>query len=353
MAINRITALALLILSLTVATACGRKGDLIIPGTILPQPVADLKAEPKGPAVILAWTMPAKNTRGEKLDDLGGFDIERAELPSGKDGCPCAFQKVGNIDLEFPKDAVIKDKRVVWADRSPTLAIGTKYAYKVTAVNTGGFRGKESNTVMVRDLAMPPALAGFKAAPGDRSAVLGWEKPERDAAGAPMSDLVGFNVYRASTPDEKQEKPVNKEPVKDAAFTDIALTNNAAYYYAVTAVRGAEPPYTEGPATEWAKVTPSDANPPAQVSGLRVVPGEGYALLSWDPNAEPDLAGYIVYRKEGAGFAPLNDKPTDRITLKDDGLTRGKDYTYAVSAVDNAQPPNEGKMSEEVTVSIP
>ncbi len=84
-----------LIAAFFIISSCGRKGDLIIPGTVLPKPVTGLSAELKPGAVILAWTAPDKNSRNEPLTDLAGFLVQRAEIPAGETGCPCAFEKVG------------------------------------------------------------------------------------------------------------------------------------------------------------------------------------------------------------------------------------------------------------------
>jgi hypothetical protein len=59
--------------------------------------------------------------------------------------------------------------------------------------------------------------------------------------------------------------------------------------------------------------------------------------LTWDPNSEPDLAGYRVYRGLTDDFTPgpgnLLDSPSDTTTF-DDGWTWDSGYYYKVSAVD-------------------
>ncbi len=41
-----------------------------------------------------------------------------------------------------------------------------------------------------------------------------------------------------------------------------------------------------------------DTFPPKAPTGLAAIPAAGAIDLSWEPNAEPDLAGYIVYRQQ-------------------------------------------------------
>jgi predicted small lipoprotein YifL len=345
----------LFLIALTLLPSCGRKGALIVPGTVLPAAVTDLKAEPRAGAIILSFTMPEKNTKGDPLTDLAGFVIMRAEMPEDKDECPCKFEKAGYVDLEFPKDALIKGKKVVWADRGPGLIFGRKYAYKAAAENTGGFTGEESAAVYARYLMPPVKPAGLAARALNRAALITWEPVTRDEAGNTITDIAGYNVYRAVAAGETAQAPVNPAPVTGERYEDFNLTNNVTYYYTVTALRGKEPPLTEGDAAGAVAVTPSDKEPPAPPVGLQAVPGEGMALLSWEPGPEPDIAGYFIYRlAEGEKeFKRLNEAPYARVTYRDQEVTPGVTYTYEVTAADTASPPNESPRSEGVTVKIP
>jgi len=340
--------LILVLIAFALLPACGRKGDIIVPGTILPQPVEDLSAESRGGAVILAWTMPSKNTSGLPLTDLAGFDVLRAELPENQEGCPCAFGKVGYVDLEFPGTAAVKERRVAWSDRGPALAMGRRYAYKVNPVNKGGFAGADSATAIIRPLTPPAVPTGFTAKPGNGLAVLSWD-------GRTGDDLAGFDIYRTTGPGEEPARPVNTRPVTGNDYTDPGLRNGVTYYYRITALRGSEPPYTEGEPTSPASVVPEDMEPPLAPVGLRAVPGEGLVLLSWETSPEPDLAGYRIYRQGPGetGLKPLTDGLVNGITYKDASAIPGETYTYAITAVDNALKPNESERSEMVTVTVP
>ncbi len=148
-----------------IISSCGRKGDLIIPGTVLPKPVTGLSVELKPGAVILAWTEPDKNTKNNPLTDLAGFLVLRAEIPIGETGCPCAFEKAGYIDLEYPKGAVVNGKKVVWADT--TGIFGRRYAYRVLPMNKDGYTGEASQTLPVNFLMPPAKVSKLAAAAGN------------------------------------------------------------------------------------------------------------------------------------------------------------------------------------------
>jgi len=103
----------------------------------------------------------------------------------------------------------------------------------------------------------------------------------------------------------------------------------------------------------------------------------GYAAditLKWDPNTEPDLAGYKIYYKNGFSGAPYDgadidrgsspisliiDDPDDPYYVDPDnpeflltGLDDNKDYFFVVTAYDNEEPYNESGYSNEVTTFV-
>jgi hypothetical protein len=62
--------------------------------------------------------------------------------------------------------------------------------------------------------------------------------------------------------------------------------------------------------------------------------------LIWEPNAEPDLAGYLVLRGEAPGdtLQPLTPAPIVEARYRDAAVTAGVRYVYAIIAVDNRFP---------------
>lgn len=348
--------LIILIAVLMLLPACGRRGDLVIPGTVLPEAPSGLMVDPRGDAVILGWGVPAKDTSGGPLTGLAGFTVMRAALPEDTGECPCQFERAGFVDMETPgKDAVVSGGRVVYSDSGPGLVPGGRYAYKVVPFNADGFSGPESNTVKVRLLGLPAEPGGLMAAPGNRGVTLTWHAPAADVSGGPVDDIAGYNVYRSMDKDAPPARPVNPAPVAGDSYEDAGLVNGTAYYYRVSALRGAEPPYTEGDPAGPVSATPADTVPPSVPTGLRAVPGEGRVLMSWDPDTEADLAGYIVYRKGPGDSEPKEAGRTGPgwITWEDAGVASGGEYTYSVSAFDDAAPANESGRSEVYSVKVP
>ena len=95
-----------------------------------------------------------------------------------------------------------------------------------------------------------------------------------------------------------------------------------------------------------------DVFPPQVPAGLVAIPGEGFGAplaidLSWEPNAEPDLLGYYVYRRTGQGeFRRINADPVPASAYRDLKIEAGQTYTYRVTAVD--QRGNESGPGAEV-----
>lgn len=333
-----------------IISSCGRKGDLIIPGTVLPKPVTGLSAQLKAGAVILAWTEPDKNTRNEPLTNLAGFLVLRAEIPEGETGCPCAFEEVGYIDLEYPKGAVVQGRKVVWADRSGIF--GRRYAYKVMPMNKDGYTGEASQTHPVNFLMPPGVIAKVTAAPGNGTVQLSWEPALSDEGGRKMDDLAGYNIYRHEK-GVKAQTLINREPVKENKYTDTGLTNRTTYCYSVAELRGIEPPLTEGEQSEEVCATPAKLQAPVPPTGLQAVPGEGVVMLSWEPSTETDIAGYNLYRQEGGNISKkLNAALLPNTTYTDRDVSAGVKYTYYVTAVDNAVPPNESAPSNSAEATV-
>lgn len=355
--IPRFLLAAVLVITLAMSAACGRKSALIPPGTVLPEAVSDLTAGMQNGRVILAWTMPARDTSGSRLTGLAGFVVMRTEGPADGSGCMCEFAPVATIDLALPEGAVVIGNRIAWTDTDPAVVPGKRYAYKVAAFNSDDYQGPGSGEVRFMFANPPVKVMGLSATPGNGTVVLAWDAAGGEVSGGNTTDIsgdiTGYNVYRASGPGLPLGSPQNREPVAGASYTDSGLKNNTAYFYRVCALRGSEPPYSEGMPSDEVKAVPSDTEPPQPPMGLRAVAAEGAVLLSWLPSPEPDVAGYTVYRK-GPGedkMARLTESPTGMITYKDEAVRPGIEYTYAVTAVDNAMPGNESLLSERATAT--
>ena len=88
--------------------------------------------------------------------------------------------------------------------------------------------------------------------------------------------------------------------------------------------------------------------PPAAPTGLVAVAGNASVTLSWNPNTEPDLTGYRVYRGTSPGGPYAFVSATAKAGFADTGLANGQTFYYVVTATDATQ---EGPRSAEASAT--
>lgn len=84
-----------------------------------------------------------------------------------------------------------------------------------------------------------------------------------------------------------------------------------------------------------------DTFPPAAPKGMNAIATDGAINLIWEPNAEKDLAGYIVLRgvEPAETLESITPAPIAEPSFKDT-VKPGIAYVYAVRAVDKAGNPS-------------
>lgn len=166
------------------------------------------------------------------------------------------------------------------------LTNDTDYYYAVTAVDFGGNEEKAVTSVgpvQAKDDLGPASVTNFSATPGDLSATLSWTNPVdpgfsgtrivRKTGGFPANANDGTVVYQGLL----------------TGFVDTGLTNGTQYFYGAYSFDST--PNFGIAAT--ASATPVDTVAPSAPTGLNAVsPAIGQALVSWNANPEPDIAGY-------------------------------------------------------------
>jgi len=181
------------------------------------------------------------------------------------------------------------------------------------------------------------------------------DSPPPDAASRPSAaglpdGPTRYNVYRegATAPLE----PINLAPIDTLTLSDrLPLLDGRERCYVVRAVRGNGQNAVEGDPSARACVTPTDNFAPAAPAGLSTASGDGAINLIWEPNTEPDLAGYLVLRGEpgDATLTPLTDTVLTEARWTDRTVRPGVRYVYAVQAIDTRLPrPNVSAESARV-----
>ena len=103
-----------------------------------------------------------------------------------------------------------------------------------------------------------------------------------------------------------------------------------------------------------------DTEPPATPRGVRSITGDGQVIVEWFPNGEADLAGYNIWRDDDGDeefdllaevSSDSSDADVDRLSFVDEEVINGRNYSYAISAVDYEG--NESELSPEPVLDTP
>ncbi len=346
---RRMLVLALAMVFATGLAGCGKKTRPVPPDTVMPAPITDLRYNLDEKGVELSWSYPRSTVEGDRLPyRIEKFELLRAVIPI-KDYCPdCPIPFGPSIEIT----AESNDKGRV-SYQETLLRPNHRYVYRVRSKAGWFVSSDDSNTVSV--VWDTPLLAptNFRIEEGDKSLTLRWQPPAGLLDGTTVSDPIRYQVSRSTDSGETfSEMP--GELIEGLVYTDKGLRNSKAYQYKIRAMRLHEGTVAAGMASPVVSATPRDLTPPAPPQKVRiVVTNEGIKVL-WDTVAEPDLAGFRIYRRSarnptperigevgGAGLSFLDTKPPKG---------RGVWY-YSVTAFDQAMPPNESTSSMEATYS--
>ena len=231
-----------------------------------------------------------------------------------------------------------------------------------------------NNVVSGMDFAILKAAYGTR--PGDPK----WD-PRADFNGNGQIDGIDFSILKANYGKSGTAPLITITSPQDNTFTKISsiavsgtindnasqvTVNNISATVANNIFTVPNVPLTEGQNRISAIATNTDGiknadlhivtldtTPPSQPQGLSANADNTKVDLSWAANAEPDLAGYNVYRSttQGTGYTKINSATITAPTYHDTDLTNGTAYYYVITAVDQAT--NESTYSNEVSVIPP
>jgi hypothetical protein len=366
---------------------CGTPGAPLPPSLNLPDPVNDLSAIRTGDTVKLTWSMPAKNTDKLKLKVPVLVHICRRE-----GGGPCAQ---AGPDLSLPPAA-----DGTFTERLPApLAAGAPrmLTYFVELRNKKGRSAGLSNEAVILAGNAPLAVTGLTAEVRKQGVVLHWTANESSTS--PNTSTV-IRLHRklivAAPKPQNQTGLLVPEPLEKSLLIDDPDQTPRAIdkdirlgqiyeYRAQRVIRVAPTPHENsgptrasqtqggsaqisptdqaqtlelpGPLSDPVHVDAADIFPPDIPTGLAAVATQTateFSIdLSWKANADADLAGYTVYRREGDGrwqrISPA--EPVVGPAFHDAHVHPGQSYRYAVTAID--QSGHESSRSAETQETAP
>jgi hypothetical protein len=193
-------------------------------------------------------------------------------------------------------------------------------------------------------------------------------------AGDKESTAVRLERKQLSPPAKSEEGPLTPAPepeyrnfLVDAPDQGRAIDKNVRFgeryeYRAQRVVRVAvngKALELDGAFSSRVQVDVQDVFPPAVPAGLVAVASSGEngsapaVDLSWQPDADADLAGYIVYRsEEGGAWQRISaGAPGVQPAFHDAQVQTGHTYRYAVTAMDKSG--HESARSPEAQETVP
>jgi hypothetical protein len=347
-------------------------GTPLPPSLNLPVQVKDLTATRTGERVRLTWTMPTKNT--DKLLLKGKVQVVVCrKLPNAQDCEP-----VGKLEKN-PGERVD-----VGQELPEQLATGMPrpLTYLVELLNKNGKSAGKSNPAVVAAGEAPGAVLGLDAQIQKIGVVLHWNaaldgpgasairlqrkliSPPAAPAAAPAPPSKSAAGVLAPGPESAEQNLLVE--VKDRAqvgAVDKDIHFGETYEYRAQRILrvnvGGTQMELDGPFSAPVIVEAKDVFPPAAPKGLAAVSvaatnsTSAGVDLDWEPNTEADLAGYVVYRREGDGDW---ERVSPTVLLVGPGyhdahVQPGHTYEYAVTAID--QSGHESLRSEPAKEAVP
>lgn len=340
---------------------CGSPGAPVAPSLKLPTPVEDLAAARTGNSVQLSWTMPTRSTDRILLKHSIPAEICRA-VAAG----PCSA--ISTITANPGKPASYTDKL------SGDLTQGSPrlLAYRIDLLNHAQKSAGPSNAAYTAAGAAPATLTGLTAQSRRDGVLLTWH---------PATDLASPIVFHIERVLESEAAPA------PAARSPLALAPSPAKQLLAVEERGGKDPGSafdadaqlqqqyryrvervaalmlsghavevRGEPSDPVEILTADVFPPNVPKGLVAVADveAGSVDLSWSPQADRDLAGYYVYRRDVGTTLPAQRVSAAVLSspaFRDTGAVRGRAYAYSISAIDVSG--NESARTPEVRETLP
>jgi hypothetical protein len=352
------------------------------PSLNLPDRVTDLSAERSGDQVTLTWTMPRRNT--DKLLLKGPIEARICRWQSAGGACETAALQAfaPGADASFTETL------------PPLLAAGAPRAisYFIELENRKKRSAGPSDGTEVLAGEAPAAVTGLSAQMRREGVLLAWTpapgqdenaqvRLERKLLTPAGKTRKGNGQSPLAPPPEPVEQsllvPAGPAGAERGTAIDKDIRFGESYAYraqrVVQVTLEGEKLEIDGPFSAPVRVDAEQLFPPGVPLGVAAVAtaaGDGSPAaidLSWQPNTEPDLAGYAVYRREpaaagevgaanevGAGGAWQRISPAQPVVgpgFHDASVQPGHTYAYAVSAID--QEGHESARSAETEETVP
>lgn len=299
-----------------VLTGCGYVGDPLPPALHIPKPVTDLTAIQHADTIEIRFTPPTHTTEDLVIRQFGAVDVRIGPAPKevNLDAWASGARAISAPLPEPGKAVMITIPAAEWAGREVLIA--------ARLISTRRRESAWSNAVRIAPRAAlpPPAL-----------------KAELHPEGVRISWPSGqARVFR-----EEQSLGV----ATTTEYIDRTVENGKTYSYRAQAVDGSMESALSAPVT----ITVQDKFPPKPPAGVTAVAALESVELAWEPNGEPDLKGYRVFRSTGSGEFAVIANSIDTPSFSDRTAASSGLLRYRITAMDRTG--NESAPSTIVEVN--
>jgi hypothetical protein len=400
-------------LMILAATGCASPRLPRPPSLNLPQVVQDLHAQRAGGQVALRWTTPERTTDRLAVKGPVTAAICRIEHPDARPAPVCVA--IARVPVS-PGASQAADLLPQALTTGPPVLL----AYRIQLFNMHGRTAGLSPQAFAAAGAAPPQVEELRASPARSGITLEWQRQniaapvelERLLLNAPSATPRTANPAKTTSHSGAATKTRSSHPSASKPGQAVPPAPNEVELRTPSQAPGQspDPGGTLDPTTARGEtyrytaqrvltttldghtltmrsvlsapvtVVMRDIFPPAVPTGLEAVPAEADSAgsptnsssassspgnasanssidLSWTPDTDLDLAGYVVYRQEvspsGALTGPairLNRAPIPGPAYSDQTAVTGQRYAYRVTAIDSSG--NESAPSADVQETI-
>jgi hypothetical protein len=406
---------AALIATLAILTSgCASPGPPRPPSLNLPRPITDLTAERIGDKITLQWTTPAKTTDGLPIKGTITARICRTSIAADPTAAtttspPQPTPRPSTKKSSGGKKSTAKPTRPtpISAACTPILTLPVHPGpttttealpeslttdpvalldYRVEIDNASSHSAGSSNPAYAAAGAAPIPIQSLRATAIPTGIMLQWTptpsnpsttveldrldttptttKPQqpKPSSSLQLASKEAPEVHLNANPTNNHQPTTTNQP---AGTLDQTAHFGDTYTYTAQRVRTLQlnghtlqiRSTISAPTT----LTLRDTFPPATPTGLVAIPNQQPTPnnqqppsidLSWEPNTEPDLAGYYVYRRTASTPATrLTPTPLPGPAYRDTTAIPGQRYIYTITAIDTSG--NESPPTPELEQTLP
>lgn len=328
----------LLPLLLLPAAGCARVGPPRPPYKRVPPAVKELAVAQEGPDLVLRFTLPVANADGSRIEAYPALEIDGLLLPATNRPADWNARKKSQLSLTGDRFPATPAKPAVQIRVNLAREMGGVEGMAVVAVrftNEHRHWSAFSPSMRLRVAPVAEAAGEVKWRQEKTGVTLEWEAPRRNFDGSEPAACSGTRIFRRELP-ERKFLPVGEVDAETRRYTDTTIRMDARYEYTLAFFRKLDGGTAQGGLSAPVLVDTRDIVPPDIPAQLSLVLSDGRIMLIWSPVRDPDLAGYLVFRREEPRAEPklLTPQPIPYASFTDPEADPAAAHWYQMLAVD-------------------